>query len=273
MHPCSQPATTASCISTCDLELRGGRAHHRRARLHPANPRIHWVFTNRKDGFRPFSQKSHLTHCRHWRKIRADFASIQGKTQFFPAGIIADVATSWWTMPAPLRARCTPRQRIVPNCLKIMRALATTGEVALIDGPLATSTTAHRMRCRADLPVAAPVLRIMGRRFHPTTTAPFIGCSAGSTRADQTRHVVGQITLRAGSTGRCCRMTCWANPQSQRHLAERPPVAVRSGTRASGIADSRGHGDCAQLDELSRLQAPLRGRLCWRCPAVGPAAR
>ena len=62
-------------------------------------------------------------------------------------------------------------------------------------------------------------------------------------------------------------------PQSQGHLAEAPPVAVRSGTRAFGIADSRGHDDCAQLDELSRLQAPLRGRLCWRCPAVGPAAR
>ena len=54
------------------------------------------------------------------------------QAQFFPAGIIADVASA--VVSAAISGTLhKARQGIVPNCMKIMRALATTGEVALID--------------------------------------------------------------------------------------------------------------------------------------------
>lgn len=63
------------------------------------------------------------------------------KAQLFPAGIIADLASA--VVDAAVHGTLhKARQNIVPNCLKIMRALATTGEVALIDE--ATGYQYHR---------------------------------------------------------------------------------------------------------------------------------
>ena len=54
------------------------------------------------------------------------------QTQFFPAGIIADLASA--VVNAALTGTLhKARKGIVPNCMKIMHALATTGEVALIE--------------------------------------------------------------------------------------------------------------------------------------------
>ncbi|MBP7743897.1 MAG: hypothetical protein KA086_01635, partial [Brachymonas sp.] len=63
------------------------------------------------------------------------------KAQFFPSGIIADVASA--VVNAAIDGTLHKARRgIVPNCMKIMRALATTGEVALIDE--ATGYQHHR---------------------------------------------------------------------------------------------------------------------------------
>jgi len=89
------------------------------------------------------------------------------QTQFFPAGIIADVAS------AVVNAAITgtlhrARQGIVGNCLTIMRALATTGEVALIDE--ATGYQHHRAP-DALQELISKLLRqscaSWERRFHP----------------------------------------------------------------------------------------------------------
>ena len=54
------------------------------------------------------------------------------RAQFFPAGVITMIASG--VIDAALsRTLHRARQKLVPNCMKIMRALATTGEVALID--------------------------------------------------------------------------------------------------------------------------------------------
>lgn len=196
------------------------------------------------------------------------------QTQFFPTGIIADVATS--VVDAAIAGTLhRARQGIVGNCLTIMRALATTGEVALIDE--ATGYQHHRAP-DALQELISKLLRqscaSWERRFHPDyyRHLSVVRLEVPGPRPEPSarrRPDHAALGLRAGAA----RRLAGRDPQSQRHLAEAPPVAVRSGTSAFGIADSRGHGDCAQLDELSRLQAPLRGRLCWRCPAVGPAAR
>jgi hypothetical protein len=53
------------------------------------------------------------------------------RAQFFPAGVITMIASG--VIDAALsRTLHRARQKLVPNCMKIMRALATTGEVALM---------------------------------------------------------------------------------------------------------------------------------------------
>ena len=70
------------------------------------------------------------------------------QTQFFPAGIIADVATS--VVDAAIAGTLhRARQGIVGNCLTIMRALATTGEVALIDEATGYQTTPEGVPARS----------------------------------------------------------------------------------------------------------------------------
>lgn len=53
-------------------------------------------------------------------------------TAFFPAGVISEVASG--VIDAALEGRLhRKRQHLVPNCQRILKALAKTGEVALID--------------------------------------------------------------------------------------------------------------------------------------------
>lgn len=67
------------------------------------------------------------------------------KAMFFPAGIIAGVASS--VLEAAINGDLhKARQGVVPNCLKVMTALATTGEVAFIDA--ATGYQAHQVPFR-----------------------------------------------------------------------------------------------------------------------------
>ena len=54
------------------------------------------------------------------------------KAQFFPAGIIADLAAAI-VHSALAGTLHKARKGSVPNCMKILHALATTGEIALID--------------------------------------------------------------------------------------------------------------------------------------------
>ena len=62
-------------------------------------------------------------------------------TAFFPAGVISEVASG--VIDAALEGRLhRKRQHLVPNCQRILKALAKTGEVALIDE--ATGYQYHR---------------------------------------------------------------------------------------------------------------------------------
>ena len=62
-------------------------------------------------------------------------------TAFFPAGVIGEVASG--VIDAALEGRLhRKRQHLVPNCQRILKALAKTGEVALIDE--ATGYQFHR---------------------------------------------------------------------------------------------------------------------------------
>jgi CBS domain-containing protein len=90
------------------------------------------------------------------------------QSQFFPAGIIADLATA--VVEAAIHGRLhKARQGIVPNCLKIMRALATTGEVALIDEATGTMTglftdgDLRRLILRNPADLARPISEVMTR--------------------------------------------------------------------------------------------------------------
>ena len=120
------------------------------------------------------------------------------QTQFFPAGIIADVAS------AVVNAAITgtlhrARQGIVGNCLTIMRSLATTGEVALIDE--ATGFQHHRAP-DALQELISKLLRQSSssweRRFHPDYYRALYRLFGWKYQGhDQNPpHVVGQITQR-----------------------------------------------------------------------------
>ncbi len=120
------------------------------------------------------------------------------QAQFFPAGIIADVASA--VVSAAINGTLhKARQGIVPNCMKIMRALATTGEVALIDE--ATGYQYHRAP-DALQELISKLLRqscsSWERRFHPDYYRALYRLFGWKYQGhDQNPpHVVGQITQR-----------------------------------------------------------------------------
>jgi len=120
------------------------------------------------------------------------------QAQFFPAGIIADVASA--VVSAAINGTLhKARQGIVPNCMKIMRALATTGEVALIDE--ATGYQYHRAP-DALQELISKLLRqscaSWERRFHPDYYRAIYRLFGWKYQGhDQNPpHVVGQITQR-----------------------------------------------------------------------------
>lgn len=120
------------------------------------------------------------------------------KAQFFPSGIIADVATS--VVDAAIqRTLHRARQGIVPNCLTIMRALATTGEVALIDE--ATGYQHHRAPDALQELISKLLRQTCAsweRRFHPDYYRALYRLFGWKYQGhDQNPpHVVGQITQR-----------------------------------------------------------------------------
>ena len=120
------------------------------------------------------------------------------KAQLFPAGIIADLASA--VVDAAVQGTLhRARLSIVPNCMKIMRALATTGEVALIDE--ATGYQYHRAP-DALQELIAKLLRQSSasweRRFHPDYYRALYRLFGWKYHGhDQNPpHVIGQITLR-----------------------------------------------------------------------------
>lgn len=120
------------------------------------------------------------------------------KAQLFPAGIIADLASA--VVDAAVHGTLhKARLSIVPNCMKIMRALATTGEVALIDE--ATGYQYHRAP-DALQELIAKLLRQSSssweRRFHPDYYRALYRLFGWKYLGhDQNPpHVIGQITLR-----------------------------------------------------------------------------
>lgn len=120
------------------------------------------------------------------------------QTQFFPAGIIADVASA--VVNAAIAGTLhRARQGIVGNCMTIMRALATTGEIALIDE--ATGYQHHRAP-DALQELIAKLLRQSSasweRRFHPDYYRALHRLFGWKYHGhDQNPpHVIGQITLR-----------------------------------------------------------------------------
>jgi len=120
------------------------------------------------------------------------------KAQFFPAGIIPEVATG--VVSAALDGTLhKARLGLVPNCLTIMRALATTGEVALIDE--ATGYQYHRAP-DALQELIARLLRqscaAWERRFHPDYYRAIYRLFGWQYQGHTQNppHVLGQITLR-----------------------------------------------------------------------------
>lgn len=120
------------------------------------------------------------------------------KAQFFPAGIIPSLATG--VINAALDGKLHQARRgIVPNCLHIMRALATTGEVALIDE--ATGYQYHRAP-DALQDLISKLLRqscaTWERRFHPDYYRAIYRLFGWRYQGhDQNPpHILGQITLR-----------------------------------------------------------------------------
>lgn len=196
------------------------------------------------------------------------------KAQLFPAGIIADLATAVVdaAVPGTLHAA---RQKIVPNCMKIMRALATTGEVALIDeatgyqyhrapdalqDPDQQTTASIQWLVGAALPCGLlprhlPVVRleISGPRPQPTACAWPDHAALGPYGPVLPAELIDEIRNRKGIT--------------QKHhqwLSDK-------GLSRMETQISRGDGDCPQLGRLPRLQPSLaEGRLVaahcnWRC--------
>ncbi|MDH5528257.1 MAG: P63C domain-containing protein [Nitrospirota bacterium] len=120
------------------------------------------------------------------------------KTQFFPAGIIADVTTS--VVNAAIDGQLhKARKGIVPNCLKIMNALVTIGEVALIDE--ATGYQYHRAP-DALQDLIGKLLRQDGasweRRFQPDYYRALFRLFGWQYRGHDKNppSVIGQITQR-----------------------------------------------------------------------------
>lgn len=120
------------------------------------------------------------------------------RAQFFPAGVITQIASG--VIDAALdHTLHRARRKLVPNCMKIMRALATTGEVALIDE--ATGYQHHRAP-DALQDLISKLLRqscaSWERRFHPDYYRAIYRLFGWKYQGhDQNPpHVVGQITLR-----------------------------------------------------------------------------
>jgi hypothetical protein len=120
------------------------------------------------------------------------------QAQFFPAGIIADVASA--VVNAAIDGTLhKARQGIVPNCMKIMRALATTGEVALID-----EATGYQYRREPDAlqELISKLLRqscaSWERRFHPDYYRALYRLFNWRYQGHEQNppHIIGQITLR-----------------------------------------------------------------------------
>ena len=117
---------------------------------------------------------------------------------FFPAGILSDVALG--IIDAALQGRLhAKRQHIIPNCRKILSALATTGEVALIDE--ATGYQHHRAP-DALQELISKLLRqscaSWERRFHPDYYRAIYRLFGWKYQGhDQNPpHIIGQITQR-----------------------------------------------------------------------------
>jgi hypothetical protein len=120
------------------------------------------------------------------------------RAQFFPAGVITQIASG--VIDAALNHTLHgARRKLVPNCMEIMRALATTGEVALIDE--ATGYQHHRAP-DALQELISKLLRqscaSWERRFHPDYYRAIYRLFGWKYQGhDQNPpHIVGQITLR-----------------------------------------------------------------------------
>ncbi len=120
------------------------------------------------------------------------------QAQFFPAGIIADVACA--VVSAAIDGTLhRARHGIVANCMAIMHCLATTGEVALIDE--ATGYQHHRAP-DALQNLLARLLRqssaSWARRFHPDYYRALYRLFGWKYQGHEQNppHVIGQITQR-----------------------------------------------------------------------------
>ena len=120
------------------------------------------------------------------------------RAQFFPAGVITQIASG--VIDAALdHTLHSARRKLVPNCMKIMRALATTGEVALIDE--ATGYQHHRAP-DALQELISKLLRqscaSWERRFHPDYYRALYRLFNWRYQGHEQNppHVIGQITLR-----------------------------------------------------------------------------
>ncbi|MEE1653541.1 MULTISPECIES: P63C domain-containing protein [Brachymonas] len=120
------------------------------------------------------------------------------RAQFFPAGVITHIASG--VIDAAIHNKLhRARLKLVPHCMTIMRALATTGEVALIDE--ATGYQYHRAP-DALQELISKLLRqscaSWERRFHPDYYRAIYRLFGWKYQGhDQNPpHVVGQITLR-----------------------------------------------------------------------------
>jgi hypothetical protein len=119
-------------------------------------------------------------------------------TAFFPAGVISEVASG--VIDAALEGRLhRKRQHLVPNCQRILKALAKTGEVALIDE--ATGYQYHR----APDALQALISRLLrervaswARRFSPDYYRALFRLFGWHYQGHQQNPpaVIGQITLR-----------------------------------------------------------------------------
>ena len=120
------------------------------------------------------------------------------RAQFFPAGVITQIASG--VIDAALnKSLHRARQRLVPNCLQIMKALAMTGEVALIDE--ATGYQYHRAP-DALQELISKLLRqscaSWERRFQPDYYRAIYRLFGWKYNGHEQNppHVVGQITHR-----------------------------------------------------------------------------
>lgn len=120
------------------------------------------------------------------------------KAQFFPAGIIADLAAAI-VHSALAGSLHKARKGSVPNCMKILHALATTGEIALIDE--ATGYQFHRAPDALQKWIARLLRSTSGsweRRFPADYYQAMYGLF-GWKYAGHTQNppsVIGQITQR-----------------------------------------------------------------------------